>query len=512
MEKFKKISFFLAALFILAALGIKLGKPEFQKYANYAVIAGVVFFLISLWFERKELKTFFTARSTRYGLNSLVMVLLVLAIVILANWLINRHPYRYDTTKNQQFSLSPMTKNALKNLKQTVKITAFFTEGQEEGLRTRMKDLLDNYQIETKKLEIKMLDPLKNQQLLQQYNVDTNGTTVFESGQQKTTINTTSEEDVTNAILKVTSSSQVTVYFMTGHGEPSTNGNDGRAMSTVVEQLKKTNYQVNELKDFAAKPNVPADCTVLVIAGPTVALLDHEVKGITDYLAAGGRALILDDPSADSSLSKVLSAYKVNARDDIAIDSQYFFPLADAAVPLVSALPGTPVTKEFNYQMFFALARSLDYKPGENNKATFTPFAQTSQSSWGETDKQQANFDEGKDIKGPLTLGLLVSLPLENKNDKNKRSPEMRMVVFGDVTFAQNDFARIPGNNRIFQNSVAWLTEQENLISLPPRNDKNDIMMLNSTQLNYAGILLVLIIPILIIGAGVMIWIRRKRL
>ncbi len=512
MEKFKKISFILAALFILSALFIKLQKPELQKYANYAVIAGIVFFLISLWFERKELKTFFTARSTRYGLNSLVMVLLVLAMVVLANWLINRHPYRYDTTKNQQFSLSPMTKNALKNLKQTVKITAFFTEGQEEGLRTRMKDLLDNYQIETKKLEIKMLDPLKNQQLLQQYNVDTNGTTVFESGQQKTTINTSTEEDITNAILKVTSSKQVAVYFMTGHGEPSISGNDERGLSTVVDQLKKTNYQVNELKDFAAKPNVPADCTVLVIAGPTVALLDHEVKGITDYLAAGGRALILDDPSADNSLSKILSTYKVTARDDIAVDSQYFFPLGDVAVPLVSALPGTPVTKEFNYQMFFALARSLDYKPGENNKETFTPFAQTSQYSWGETDKQHANFDEGKDIKGPLTVGLLVSLPLENKNDKNKRSPEMRMVVFGDVTFAENNFARIPGNNRIFQNSVAWLTEQENLIQLPPRNDKNDMMMLNSTQLNYAGVLLVLIIPILIIGAGIMIWIKRKRL
>lgn len=512
MKKFKNISFILAALFILTALFIKLQKPEFQKYANYAVIAGIVFFLVSLWFERKELKTFFTARSTRYGLNSLVMILLVLAIVVLANWLINRHPYRYDTTKNQQFSLSPMTKNAIRNLKQPVKITAFFTETQEEGLRQRMKDLLDNYQIESKKLEIKILDPLKNQQMLQQYNVDTNGTTVFESGTQKTTINTTSEEDITNAILKVTSSKQVAVYFMTGHGEPSIAGNDGRGMSTVVDQLKKSNYQVNELKDFVAKPNVPADCSVLVIAGPPAALLDHEVKAITDYLAAGGRVLILDDPSADTSLSKILSAYKVNVRDDIAVDSQYFFPLADVAVPLVSALPGTPVTKEFNYQMFFALARSIDYKPGENNKTSFTPFAQTSQFSWGETDKQHAKYDEGKDIKGPLTVGLLVSLPLENKNDKNNRSPEMRMVVFGDVTFAQNDFARIPGNNRIFQNSVAWLSQQENLISLPPRNDKNDIMMLNSTQMNYAGVLLVLIIPILIIGTGIMIWIRRKRL
>ncbi|HSE40218.1 MAG TPA: Gldg family protein [Acidobacteriota bacterium] len=511
MEKFKKISFILAAVFILVALGIKLSKPEYQQYANYAVIAGIVFFLLSLWFERKELKTFFTARSTKYGLNSLVMIILVLAIVILANWLINKHPYRYDTTKNQQFSLSPLTVNTLKTLKQPVKITAFFTEGQEDGIRERMKDLLDNYRVtQPKMLEVKLIDPRKNPQLTQQYAIDTNGTTVLEAGGQKQSITTTNEEDLTNAILKVTSNKQATVYFLTGHGEPSITGMDSKGFSGIAEQLKKTNYVVNELKDFAAKPKVPDDCSVLIIAASTGALLDHEIKGITDYLASGGRVLFLDDPQADPSATKILTPYNVTARDDIVVDDQYFFPLADPAVPQVTPLPGTAVTKEFNFPMFFALARSIEYKQTQGTKESFTPFAQTSQYSWGETDKKTAKFDEGKDIKGPLTVGLLVTLPLDKKDDQ--RSNEMRMVVFGDSTFAQNDFARIPGNVRIFSNAVAWLSEQENLIQLPPRNEKNDVMMLNSTQLNYLGLFLVIVLPAIVIGSGVTVWLRRKKL
>jgi ABC-type uncharacterized transport system involved in gliding motility auxiliary subunit len=241
-------------------------------------------------------------------------------------------------------------------------------------------------------------------------------------------------------------------------------------------------------------------------------LLDHEIKGISEYLAKGGRALILDDPQADPSITKILTPYKVIARNDIVVDDQYFFPVADPTVPAVSALTGTPVTKGFNFQMFFVLAKSIDFKKAEGGKETFTPFAQTSQFSWGETDKQTAKFDEGKDLKGPLTVGLLVSLPMENKDDKSNRSDEMRFVIFGDSNFVQNDFVRIPGNSRIFLNSVAWLTEQENLIQLPPRNDKTDVMMLNSSQLKYLGYVLILLIPALVIGTGVTVWLRRKKL
>src|SRR5262245_36583674 len=104
MEKLKKFSFIIATVLIIAALAMKMLRPELEKYANVTIIAGVLFFLLSLYFERNELKTFFSARSTKYGLNSLAMVVLMMAIVSLANWIVQRHPVKWDTTKNKRFS------------------------------------------------------------------------------------------------------------------------------------------------------------------------------------------------------------------------------------------------------------------------------------------------------------------------------------------------------------------------------------------------------------------------
>ena len=509
MEKFKKISFALATLFIAAALAVKLTKPEWQQYATYAIGAGVAFFLLSLWFERSELKNFFTARSTKHGFNAVVLVIFVLAIVGLANWIVNRHPVKYDTTKNKQFSLSSLTISSLKDLKKPVKITAFFTEAQEEGNRAKMKDLLDNYKVYSKQLQIQLVDPLKNPRLTQQYGIETNGTTVLESEGQKTTISTTSEEDVTNAILQITSNKKTTVYFLQGHGEPSISNFENPGISQIVDELKKKNYVIQELKDLAATGKIPEDCNTLIIAGPAVTLLDHEIKAIQTYLDAGGRALVLDDPQADASLSKLLTTYGINSGSDVVVDDHYFFPLADIAVPLIVPKQGTPLTREFNMQMFFPVVRSLNYKESEGSKMTYTPVAESTQYSWAETDKEKAAFEEGKDTKGPVTVGLTATKTVDAKD---KKSNEMRLVVFGDENFAENAFVGIPGNKQILLNSVAWLTEQENLIHLPPRNDRSDILMLSSTQLNYTFVLIVLVLPGLVIAAGITVWIRRKKL
>src|ERR687891_2427133 len=115
MEKLKKISFWLACIFILGALATKMARPEWKLYSNIATGIGVLFFLLSLYNERSSLKKFFSARSTKYGLNSVVMVILTLALVVLANWVISRHSWKYDATKNKTFSLSSLTENALKN-------------------------------------------------------------------------------------------------------------------------------------------------------------------------------------------------------------------------------------------------------------------------------------------------------------------------------------------------------------------------------------------------------------
>jgi ABC-type uncharacterized transport system involved in gliding motility auxiliary subunit len=511
MEKFKKFSFILATLFILIALAVKLSRPEWSNYSNIGVGIGVLFFLLSLYFERAELKTFFSARSTRYGLNSLVIILMVLGIVGVANWIVAQHQIKLDTTKNKQFSLSSLTVNALKNLKRPVKVTAFFST-QDDASRLKMKTLLDDYQSRSKMLEVKLIDPLRNLPLVRQYKIETNGTTIIESGTQKATVTTTQEEDLTNAILQVSTNKQITVYFLQGHGEPAISDTENAGFSAIVEQLKKSNYAVQELKDFAAKPKVPDNCDALIIASPSVQLLDHEIKGIQDYFAAGGRGMVLVDPRSDASMAKVLAPYQIQMAQDIVVDDNCNFPLAGPVVPCAIPKSGTPITKEFDRSavLFLPESKSLEYKSSEGGKEVYTPVAESSPTSWGETDLDKAVFDEGKDKKGPLTMALLVTKPVE---EKNSRSKEMRLAVAGDVSFLQNQFVGwSPWNYQMFANSVAWLTEQENLIHLPPKNARNDVMILSSGQLRFLGIVSILVIPLAIIGTGISVWLKRKKL
>ena len=73
--------------------------------------------------------------------------------------------------------------------------------------------------------------------------METNGTTVLEAGRERSSaIPPANEEDLTNAILKVTSKKQPTVYFMSGHGEPQIIGMDVLDISAIADQLKKSNY------------------------------------------------------------------------------------------------------------------------------------------------------------------------------------------------------------------------------------------------------------------------------
>ncbi len=162
--------------------------------------------------------------------------------------------------------------------------------------------------------------------------------------------------------------------------------------------------------------------------------------------------------------------------------------------------------------MFFPLTRSLNFQKPEGSSDVVTPFVESTQFSWGEVDKQTAVFDESKDKKGPLTVGVMVTRNVEAKDEKSRKSPEARLVVFGDNSFAQNAFVNIPGNKQIFSNSVAWLTEQEGLIRIPPRNAQNEVMILTSTQLNYIAIALIGILPLAVLGTGIAVWAKRRKL
>jgi ABC-type uncharacterized transport system involved in gliding motility auxiliary subunit len=84
-------------------------------------------------------------------------------------------------------------------------------------------------------------------------------------------------------------------------------------------------------------------------------------------------------------------------------------------------------------------------------------------------------------------------------------------VVVGDSDFASNGDLGVGGNRDLFLNIVNWLAQQENLISVRPRDPQERRITLSAGQDRFIFWLTVLVIPGVILLGGVQTWWRRRR-
>ena len=81
------------------------------------------------------------ARQTRYGAYAFVYTLVVIAVLVIGNWLANDHNKSVDVTANKQYTLSDQTKKVLGNLKADINVYYFDTSTGYD----RARDLFDRY-------------------------------------------------------------------------------------------------------------------------------------------------------------------------------------------------------------------------------------------------------------------------------------------------------------------------------------------------------------------------------
>ena len=108
---------------------------------------------------------------------------------------------------------------------------------------------------------------------------------------------------------------------------------------------------------------MPADASVLIIAGPTTDFLKPEVDAIAAYLRKGGKALFMLDPPVGETarpvptLEALLAQWNIALGHDVVIDISGMGQLlgTDASVPVVATYPQHPVTENFNVLTAFPL-------------------------------------------------------------------------------------------------------------------------------------------------------------
>ncbi|MFH1260055.1 MAG: GldG family protein [Elusimicrobiota bacterium] len=498
-------------------------------------LLGGILLVVYLILHSQDLKNILQGRAILLGTNAVVLSLAVLGVLIFLGVILTRHPWSYDTTKVKFYTLSEQTKQTLKKLPEKVKFTTFFKKGLIQEMQ--VKDLLKEYKkIAPEKVELEFVDPDQNISLAKRYNINAYNTTVLECGanrkditerevfvysaqgynygqQPKTEFN--GEQAFTSALQNVIGQEKKTICFMEGHGERSiaSANTEREGISQLKVQLEKENYTVKSF-NVLIEGEIPADCSVLAVAGPKGALGEKEVQLIDQYLNNSGRAIFLLEPLADSGLSKAAGDWGIKIDDDFVLDpaSCYFF---DAASPIPAYVDHeiTSLLRKEGAAAVFSSARSV--REGEKKKegAVVRTILETSRQGWGETNltTKESKYDSASDIAGPLSLAVAAQWEIPRSTTTPEMPKEARLVIFGDSDFVSNKMISIRGNIDLFLNSVKWLIGQKEGITIRPKSPDIRTVYLSKLQAKVVFYVSIFLIPlgILLVG-GIVFWRRRS--
>jgi len=517
MKKLGAMTGWLALTTGFIALFVYIVLPDLKSVStSLAVVCLIngIFFVIA---EGPRIRQSLSSRSALYGANTLILTTVFLGILIFVNLLAFRHKHGFDFTEGGYFTLAPQTKKFISNLPREVKLTAFFQTDSPEKIA--FANLIAGYLEETNKIELQYVDPDKSPSVTKQYGVTTYGTVALESGTKETKIQNTTEENITNALLKVTRDEQKVIYFLEGHGESKTGNTENEGYSTAKTNLEQDGFVVKPLL-LLQSGEIPKDASVLVIPGPKKPLQDEEKEVIASYLNSGGSVFMLIDPKSSSNMEAFLKEWGIELGEDIVIDPMSKLFGGDFAAPVVNQYTVHEITSDFALATIFPIIRSVREIPVAG--ITTAELLKTGANSWAESnfDSGTVQYDKDKDVKGPISVSVIATKILEDKAisenpekpKSEKTSLKATLLVVGDSDFSNNRYTSFSGNGDFFLNAISWLAEEENLISIRPKERKNTPIQMTQSWGYAIFIMGIIVFPGLIATMGIRTWWRRRRL
>ena len=442
-------------------------------------------------------------RATRYGANTVVMVLLVLGVIGFVEALSARHSARLDLTENRRNSLSPQTIQLLKALKTDVNAVGFFRSDQ-PGKRVT-EDLFKQYaRYAGAKFTWKVVDPDREPAMARRYAVESYGTVVLETKTKSEKVTDGEEEKLTNGLVKVTREGKRTIYLLQGHGEHEINNSERAGFTEAKGALERSNYETKPLV-LARESKIPDDAAVVIDAGPRTELFAPELDALDAYVGRGGKLFAMVNPFQNEGLKKWLAKYGFDLGDNLVVEPSPIGRLFGVGpeVPIVQQYEPHPITRDMGGVMtLFPLTRSVEKVKTLPQGTVVQTLARTSAQSWGETNREALQRGEAQpdpqDAKGPLAVAAVAT--------KDKA----RIVVYGTSTMASNQFINLQGNRDFFLNTVSWLAEEEDQISIRPRDVRQTPVFLSAQQAQAVFLLPVVVLPVLVLGGGIVAVIRRR--
>lgn len=483
--------------------------------------------------NKNAFNRFFNKRSLKYGSNSVILIVAVVAIAILVNVLVGMADLKLDLTSNKLFSLSDVTKNVLKDLNQDVRIIGLFDDGKiNSGSEYKqVTDILNLYG-KNSHIKVEYIDPDKNPGIIKQLDdqstmdlqkndfivmstvdgkekkkkldyYDLFQTTFDQQSFQQYLTGSNAEQGFTGAIKYVISEKTPVVYFLEGHGEIGVNS-DLTNMKLIIE---RNNYVVNGI-NLTTAGKMPEDAEILVVTSPKSDLSTNERDIIAAFLKNGGKAVFLfdylsNDPDFDN-FNSLLSTYNVAVDYDKVKENDSQRHLPDDPYTIVLDVSSNAIIPQAS-NVLLRNSRSVSILKNTKEYITTTSLMKTSGQAVGEA----ASSARGDEIQGPLDIAVAV----ENKGNTNPS----KVIVMGNASFisdsAEQQYANYYQYGAIFfLTSLNWMFDSQDEVVAPTKS--YDTQQLNVTQLqaNMLGIFVIVLLPLIILGTGLFVFLRRRHL
>lgn len=459
--------------------------------------------------------TWMKSRQTKYTAYAGVYIAVIIAVLATVNFLANRYNKSFDATSNKRYSLSDQTIKLVSGLKQDVTISYF----DETTGFAKAKDLLDRYDNLSTKLSVAYIDPFKKPQLAKQFGITQTGTIVLQSGDKRQEARSVSEEELTSAIIRLLKTGERTACFTTGAGEHSLEDTTNSSYGGVKDLVAKNNYKTQVI-NLMEKPEVPAACSLVVVGGPKVDYPQPVVDALKKYIEDGGRGLFLSDPplktgketvAENKALLDMLGGWGVTLQSNLVLDTSGLGSLYGMGpeVALATHYEAHPIVREMKRTATaFPLVRSLEVKP--TDKTTAEKLVSTSNNSIAATNLNAAGGAITMPKGDTQSYTVAAAGTYRTGKQKDNNNVEGRFIVVGSSDWISNYALGFAGNRDLVMNMLNWLTNDEDLISIRPKDPEDRRIQLTGSQMLMVRMVSQFLIPIFVIIFGIMVWWRRR--
>jgi hypothetical protein len=489
--------------------------------------------------EKKSPPSFSRAQRWKNIFDRSLRTLLVLAVVVMANYLGAKFSHRFVLDAKRDVPLAPRTLAVLHALTNTVEVTLYFD--RQAGFYPDVAALLEKYHAVNKKISVRLVDYIRDgseaQNTKRKYNLSAAtdkdliifdcsgnvkmfpGDALLEYGVVGMTedkkldiraVRFNGEKVFTAMLIALENREPLKAYFLTGHGEvPPTDAKDSGFLK-FSQTLEQNFCQLFSLQ-LAGPGSIPDDCNLLVIAAPRAEFTDAELDKIEKYLRDGGRLFVLFNLGSlqrNTKLEPLLRRWGVQVSPDYVEDlagytgsnGQQVNP-ADVVVSRYGKHPVTASLAQLNLQV--QTPRAVEKMTG--NAANNLQVEELFYSSEASRLSQD---------RSPVPRTFSLACAVEQKPVAGVVNPRgnTRLIVTGDSIFLGNKYIEAGGNRDFLNAAVNWLVERPQLVEgVGPRAITEFRLLLTAQQQYQLRWLLLGVLPGGVLVIGWLIWFVRRK-